>query len=358
MLTEKKREELYKQGYRIIGNHSAVKICGWTKNSLRNRGVCYKNTFYGIKSWRCVQMTPALQHCNFRCWHCWRDIATASREWSGPIDEPAFIVDECLKEHAKILRGFGGNLEVNKKRYSEVDEPLHFAISLTGEPTMYPRMADLITELKNRNITSYLVTNGSYPEIVKTLINGSEPTQFYITLAAPTETMFKKTTNPLTKHAWERFNETLQIMKEMKCRRVLRLTLMKGHNMVEPKLWGKFIKQLEGHYDFVEVKGYINVGYAQYRNTPDNSPTHDEIRDFSIEIAKYANIKLIDQKPESSVCLLMKEDRLDRILDFENLAMKKKSKVTNSPLISISSQPKKCSSSKQKPMQCGNNCSC
>ncbi len=316
MITQKKRLELEKQGYRIIGNHSAIKICGWTKNSLRNRGVCYKNIFYGIKTWRCVQMTPALQHCNFRCWHCWRDISTASREWSGPIDNPKDIVDGCIKEHIKILIGFQGNKEANKARLKEMKLPLHFAISLTGEPTMYPRLPELIDEIHNRGMTAYLVTNGSFPDMVEKLI-GHEPTQFYITLAAPNKELFEKTTNALTKNAWGNFNKTLQIMKRLNTRRVLRLTLTKGYNMVYPEKYGEFIKELEGHYDFVECKGYMHVGYSKHRLKEENMPSHDEIKEFAEKVANSSGLKYIDEKPESSVVLLMKEDRADRIMKFE-----------------------------------------
>ena len=28
---------------------------------------------------------------------------------------------------------------------------------------------------------------------------------------------------------------------------------------------------------YVECKGYVNVGYAQYRNGPENMPSHDEV---------------------------------------------------------------------------------
>jgi tRNA wybutosine-synthesizing protein 1 len=40
------------QGYKIIGSHSGVKICRWTKSQLRGRGGCYKHSFYGIESHR------------------------------------------------------------------------------------------------------------------------------------------------------------------------------------------------------------------------------------------------------------------------------------------------------------------
>jgi tRNA wybutosine-synthesizing protein 1 len=313
MLTEQKRQELENQGYRIVGNHSAIKICGWTKNSLRNRGMCYKNTFYGIQTWRCVQMTPSLQFCNFRCWHCWRDIASAAKEWSGPIDDPKDIVDGCIKEHVHILIGFKGNKAANRKRLEEMQKPLHFAISLTGEPTMYPRLPELIDEVKRRGMTAYLVTNGSQPEMIKRLI-GHEPTQFYITMAAPTKELFLKETNPLIKDAWERFSETLEIMKELKCRKVIRLTLTKDYNMVSPEIYGELIRKCS--YDFVECKGYMHVGYAMKRLKKENMPTHDEIKEFAMKVGEAAGLKYIDEKPESSVVLLMKEDFPGRVMKF------------------------------------------
>lgn len=36
---------LTKQGYTIVGSHSGVKICRWTKSALRGRGSCYKYSF-------------------------------------------------------------------------------------------------------------------------------------------------------------------------------------------------------------------------------------------------------------------------------------------------------------------------
>ena len=52
MLTSSLRQSLTKQGYKLIGSHSGVKICRWTKAMLRGRGGCYKHTFYGIESHR------------------------------------------------------------------------------------------------------------------------------------------------------------------------------------------------------------------------------------------------------------------------------------------------------------------
>ncbi|NXX05016.1 TYW1 synthase, partial [Larus smithsonianus] len=58
-------------GYKLIGSHSGVKLCRWTKSMLRGRGGCYKHTFYGIESHRCMEATPSLA-CANKCVFCWR----------------------------------------------------------------------------------------------------------------------------------------------------------------------------------------------------------------------------------------------------------------------------------------------
>ncbi len=56
MLNPSLRKSLTKQGYQLVGSHSGVKICRWTKAMLRGRGGCYKHTFYGIASHRCMEV--------------------------------------------------------------------------------------------------------------------------------------------------------------------------------------------------------------------------------------------------------------------------------------------------------------
>lgn len=65
MMTGKDIRLYKKQGYKLIGNHSAIKLCLWTRKSIKSNGKehCYKEQFYkdmGIESHRCIQMTPAL----------------------------------------------------------------------------------------------------------------------------------------------------------------------------------------------------------------------------------------------------------------------------------------------------------
>src|SRR5216110_2242418 len=71
-MDSEKQEVLERQGYRIVGEHSGVKLCHWTKASLTKGVGCYKQTFYGIESHRCLQMTPTVDACNLACQFCWR----------------------------------------------------------------------------------------------------------------------------------------------------------------------------------------------------------------------------------------------------------------------------------------------
>jgi len=70
-LSDLQKKQLKKQGYRLIGSHSAVKTCEWTRKSLRGTGDCYKYAFYGIRSHQCLQMTTSM-FCASRCKFCWR----------------------------------------------------------------------------------------------------------------------------------------------------------------------------------------------------------------------------------------------------------------------------------------------
>ena len=97
---------LKKQHYEIVGKHSAVQICRWTKKSLRGEGVCYKEKFYGIKSHLCCQMSPAVMWCPNRCVHCWRAIELNLGTEIKKEDSPKEIIDKCILAQRKLLKGF------------------------------------------------------------------------------------------------------------------------------------------------------------------------------------------------------------------------------------------------------------
>lgn len=309
-----KNKKRYDEGYRLVGNHSAVKVCEYCRKAIKGQDVCYKNTFYGIKSWRCVQMSPTF-FCDHRCVFCWRDIDYVWPKWQGPVDEPRFIVDECIKAHVELLQGFKGNQKSVAKRVKEMEKPLHFAISLTGEPTMYPKLPEMIDYIKEKGMTSFLVTNGTIPDMIKKLIQ-HQPTQLYISVYGPNEEVYQKTANPIAKDSWEKLQKSLAMMHKFK-RNVIRLTLVKDYNFVDPEGYAKLIEKYKPM--FVETKGYSYVGHSQERLEVRNMPYHHEIMEFAKKIEENSSYKVIDEKRESKVALLVKEDFDGRKMDFEGL---------------------------------------
>ena len=166
MNKDEAKKILEKQGYRTIGKNSAIKICNWTRKSLRDEGVCYKQQFYNIKSHLCAQISCSLFNCQNKCIHCWRNLDYTENLDVKQLDSPKEIIEGCIKQQRKLLSGFNGNEKVNKKKLKEAQEPMQFAISLTGEPTLYSKLGELINELRKKGKTSFLFTNYLIPQIL------------------------------------------------------------------------------------------------------------------------------------------------------------------------------------------------
>jgi len=313
MINQEIKKKLEKQGYRIVGNHSAIKVCLWCKKAIRKEDVCYKNTFYGIHSWQCVQMTPALLNCTHKCQFCWRYLDCTIPSAIKNPDSPKEIIDGCIEEHIKYLQGFFGNPKADKKRIMDALKPRHFAISLAGEPCLYPKLPQLVKELHKRKMTSFVVSNGTIPKMIAKL-KKTPLTQLYITLPAPNEELYKTVCNPLIKDGWKKLMKSISMLKDFK-RNVLRLTVVKHLNMIYPEQYAEIIKKYKPV--FVEIKAYMNVGYSQYKLPYEAMPKHNEILLFSNELAKYSGYKIIDQKPESRVVLLAKKDFKGRKMKFK-----------------------------------------
>ncbi|MFH1821395.1 MAG: 4-demethylwyosine synthase TYW1 [Methanobacteriota archaeon] len=300
-ISEGELAELESAGYRFVGEHrhSAVKVCHWARKSLLNRGSCYKQKFYGIQSHRCLQLAPGLSFCDHRCVFCWRNTKLTSPKWAGEADEPADILGEAVSAQRLLISGFGGNPEVDKIKFKEAQKPKHCAISLAGEPTLYPKIDALIEECRKRGLTSFLVTNGLHPEVLEHM---AEPTQLYISLVAPDQETYRGVCQPTAKDGWERLNRSLEILPSFSCRRVIRLTLVKGLNFKDPAGYARIIEKAGA--DFVEVKAYMCVGFSRSRLDVDNMPSHDEIRSFARDLAQETGYEVVEESELSRVVLL------------------------------------------------------
>lgn len=315
ILTDARKKDLEKQGYRFVGNHSAIKVCDYTHKMIKGKDVCYKCTFYGINSYRCIQMTPVMNSCNLRCKWCWRDIEYTSPTWIGPIDDPDFIAKESVKQHVKILIGYKGNKKINPKIIEKIQKPKHVAISLFGEATNYPMLPELISSYHDLGMTTFLVTNGTNPEVMEKL-KQNPPTQLYVTLPAPDQSTFMKACRPLLRNAWERILQSLAMLKDFNCRRTIRFTLANGLNMKNPNGYAEILENVDA--DFYELKGYVWVGHSQNRLQKHQMPTHDEIKEFANKISRLTGLQIVSEKAESRAVLLMKQDKKERFLMLDS----------------------------------------
>lgn len=314
MISKKIKDKLRKQHYYIF-NHSAVQVCGWCKNSLRGEGVCYKEKFYGIESHKCCQMSPFIL-CPNSCLHCWRpmEFGLKNRKIEN-IDSPEKILKESIKGQRKLLSGFKGYKNVDMEKWEESKNPNQFAISLIGEPTLYPNLGEFIELLKKKGNSSFLVSNGLYPEVFEKLDKKNQlPTQLYLSLNSSNKEDYKKWHNSDLKNAWERFNKSLKLMKNLDTRTVIRLTLVKEKNAKEESLYGfsELIKKASP--DFVEVKSYMSVGYSRKRLNYKNMLSSKEVKDFSEKLLKFLpKYKLLDEHKRSRVVLLGKSKKKMKI---------------------------------------------
>ena len=281
-LTKGQENVLEKQGYRIVGNHSAVKTCQWTRNMLSRKGECYKYKFYGIRSHQCLQMTTSF-FCASRCKFCWRGLkAPVSDKWYGSIDAPDEIASDSIKTHVKLLQGFKGSDKADKTLVKEMENVRHVALSLTGEPIAYPKINELLKEFHKRRISTFLVTNAQYPEKIKEIENA---TQLYLSIDAPNKALLKKIDNPLFDDFWERMNNSLDLLKTRNYRTCIRLTMIKNENMCNAGEYAKLMQK--GMPDFVELKSYMWIGGGRANYKLSNMPSMKEVQEFSKELLKF-----------------------------------------------------------------------
>ncbi len=314
LLPKELRQALRRAKYQLVGRHSAAKKCRWLHKSLLNEGTCYKHKFYGIKSWRCLQMTPAIAHCTMRCLFCWRiqsnevNVAfdeTVMTEW----DAPDAIVEGALKAQKRILSGYKAHDKCDEYRYLEALKPKHAAISLAGEPTVYPELGGLVKEFHRRNFTTFIVTNGTVPKALQEL--SEEPTQLYVSLSAPNEDTFKRICRPQVKNAWHKTTQSLKLLSSFTCPTVLRLTLVRHLKAMNAADYAQLI--VDAAPTYVEVKAYIYVGWSRLRLQFENMPTHEDIRKFGRELSELTGYKILDESIPSKVLLLSKLEKPRKI---------------------------------------------
>jgi len=239
------------------------------------------------------------------------------------VDDPVEILDGIVAARKKLLEGFRGRDGIDIKKFEEALEPSLYTTSLSGEPTLYPRIGEMFTEIRRRGAVSFLVTNGLNPSVLRNFKDEELPTQITVSTNAPNKKLFDIWHRSTKKDAWNVFNEMLDVIREMKgrVRRVIRLTLVdvgeegkfnEATNMSEENV-GEYCDLIrKAEPDFVHVKGYKSVGYARARMGYDNQPWFEAVKEYSLKMNENLDDYEIGAEDERScvVCISRKGAKL------------------------------------------------
>eukprot|EP00760_Papus_ankaliazontas_P006940 PhM_4_TR13242/c0_g1_i1/m.43999/K15449/TYW1; tRNA wybutosine-synthesizing protein 1 len=282
--------------YNLIGSHSAVKLCRWQKSMLRGRGGCYKWTFYGIQSHRCMEATPSIA-CANKCTFCWRhNTNPTATSWKWDIDDPIQLAGDMVAAQAEMVKSTGGMPGVSKDRIKEGMVPQHCALSLVGEPILYPKASEFIGELHRRRISTFLVNNGQFPEQLAAL---RPVTQLYLSVDSYSRKTMKELDRPAFPDFWERFHRSVAITRGKVGRTVHRLTMIKGVNMMVPESDGRDVEGYaqilrEGVPHFIEFKAFTPMFQGAGSHSPfrmSNMPTFEEVLAFAQAVCEHPALK-------------------------------------------------------------------
>jgi len=365
---------------------------------------CYKG-YFGIKSEKCIQNTPALPFCTHNCVFCWRDLEQGSLgpAFTLPVDEPKFLVKEFIRNQLNMLdhhlgadkflhnydimaniissmKQGGGKIKIDefhaksgeswnrvedaivllktteivdtrdnvlykfnprvdasltpdalltaylttrdeiRRVFASAHEPSHAAISLAGEPTLYPHIGGLVGEFRRRGFTTFIVSNGTMPAVLERM--DPLPTQLYITLPPPDENAYARIHRPAISGGYQAIMKTLQLLPSLTCRTCLRITHVKGINddasndNVEGLV--KLIKM--ANPNFLEVKGFAVEARAMLMKkrlglggegtsigeSAGYAPTMDDVSDFARRLSDAGGFPIAEvSRPSRDVLLLV-----------------------------------------------------
>uniref|UniRef100_A0A8B9YHG4 Radical SAM core domain-containing protein n=1 Tax=Bos mutus grunniens TaxID=30521 RepID=A0A8B9YHG4_BOSMU len=253
------------------------------------------------ESHRCMETTPSLA-CANKCVFCWRHHTNpVGTEWRWKMDQPEMILKEAIENHQNMIKQFKGVPGVKEERFEEGMTVKHCALSLVGEPIMYPEINKFLKLLHECKISSFLVTNAQFPAEIRDL---KPVTQLYVSVDASTKDSLKKIDRPLFRDFWQRFLDSLKALAAKQQRTVYRLTLVKAWNVDELQAYAELVSL--GNPDFIEVKGVTYCGESSASSlTMANVPWHEEVVRFVCELVDLIPDYEVACEHEHSNCLLI-----------------------------------------------------
>jgi tRNA wybutosine-synthesizing protein 1 len=184
---------------------------------------------------------------------------------------------------------------------------------------MYPKLPELIKYLKSLEATKsiFLVTNGQEPDMIQRLQDEDAlPTQLYLSTNAADYESFLRINKPKYDDSWTRWNRTLELLKELDTRTVLRITLIRDYNDQNGMI-PAFVSMFEkASPHFIEIKSYMHIGRSTNRLEYSNMLEMDEVRKFSQEVVNKSKMySVMDESFVSRIVILQNKQRfIDRFI--------------------------------------------
>ncbi len=217
-----------------------------------------------------------------------------------------------LSEYSRNLLEEGGSVEdlMDRLVTNETDiqnsfnralHPNHAAISLDGEPTLYPYIGELVDTFRKKKFTTFIVTNGTTPDVITHLEETNcLPSILYVTVPPPTKENYRKIHRPKVKGAWENIQTTLDLLSDLPTRTVLRITAVNHLNIHDDLIDGYVDTIKRVNSNFVDIKGFTLEGASMSisdrlaSNEPGSYyfPDYSEIEQFAHKISEKSGYKI------------------------------------------------------------------
>ncbi len=213
---------------------------------------------------------------------------------------------DALKRKNEFLTGYKGNPKTNWRKFQEALIPKQVAISLTGEPTLYEPLGELIRTFPPKGINNFSSfqrhsSQVNFQNLAKNPVNST----FHCVHQTSKPT--RRICRPEFPSAWAKLNETLDSLQSFHCPTVLRMTLVKEHNMSGIDEYAKLVKKANPTY--IEAKAYMHIGFSHLRLSLTACQLHPEVRTFAEELAEKTGYKIVNEAPESRVVLLSRLEK-------------------------------------------------
>jgi wyosine [tRNA(Phe)-imidazoG37] synthetase (radical SAM superfamily) len=231
----------------------------------------------------------------------------------SPTPEVQQIIKENKEDPSIIIDKKITNEQDLKKTHQSALNPCHAAISLDGEPTLYPFIGEFIGEFRKRRFTTFIVTNGTCPDVIQSLEDNAElPTILYVTLPPPNLDLYYKICKPRSDKTWEKIHQTLKLLKNLKTRTVLRITSVKNLN-ITPNLIEQYVALINDiQPNFLDIKGFTLEGGSMTisnRLGTDHTgayyvPEFEDLFQFALELQNKGNYEIIQTHQKSRDILL------------------------------------------------------